>query len=95
MFRGWKTPLLGAALAALLVISVASPTFAYGKANYQITFSGTGTAPGVGGTGFWGWCDLAGGGTSGDCQVTQYNHGGLVPAGQPAFTCHENIDISA
>jgi hypothetical protein len=98
MLRSWTNPLLGAALAALLVISVASPAFAYGKANWELTFHATGTLPGVGGTGFWGWCDLAGGnatdtsGTSGDCQIEQYVHGALGPTD---FNCHENVDLSS
>jgi hypothetical protein len=43
-----------------------TPASAYGKANWQLTFAGTATFPATGnGFGFWGWCDLAGGVTSG------------------------------
>jgi hypothetical protein len=87
------------ALFALLVVSLlgvtfATPSHAYGQANWQATFSGTGTAPGMGGFGFWGWCDFAGGVTSGneaDCSFAEYGHG----TGGSGFTCHENVDGTA
>jgi hypothetical protein len=81
-------------LAVAIVAASASPASAYGKANWQVTANGTGVFPGSGfGLGFWGWCDFAGGvtsGTSGDCEFAQYIHG---PAGS-GFTCHINVDIS-
>jgi hypothetical protein len=78
---------LSASLTVGVVALTAAPAGAYGKANFQITFAGTGTNPGTGsGFGFWGWCDLAGSGTSGDCQITQYSH--------PGFTCHENVNLT-
>jgi hypothetical protein len=52
---------------------------AYGAANWQVGFSGTFVTPGSGSSGFWGWCDFAGGtgspatsGTDADCQLSQY-----------------------
>ena|SRR5215471_721008 len=81
--------------AALTVVATATPAMAYGKANWQTTFDGTATFPSTGNSfGFWGWCDFAGGvtsGTSGDCQLAQYVH---TPAGG-GFTCHESIDLTA
>jgi len=81
--------------AALTVVATATPAMAYGKANWQLTFAGTANLPSSGFSfGFWGWCDLAGGvasGTSGDCQIAQYQH---VQGGN-SFTCHENIDLTA
>jgi hypothetical protein len=82
---------------ALLVAVAANPASAYGKANWQLTFAGTATFPSTGnGFGFWGWCDLAGGvtsGTSGDCKLAQYQH---APAGGGlSFTCHESLDLTA
>jgi hypothetical protein len=87
------------ALVALVVVSFvwlsATPASAYGKENWQVTFSGTGVVPGSGvGFGFWGWCGLGGGVTSGDdadCQFAQYFH---APSGS-GFTCHESLDINA
>jgi hypothetical protein len=69
---------------------------AYGRANWQITFSGTGP-----GFGFWGWCDLAGAtsfsfqglpssGTTGDCQFAEYVH----QAGGPSGTCEISGDLA-
>ena len=95
-------PLLTSSVAGILILGLigglGSPASAYGggKANYQITFAGTATIPGTNaGFGFWGWCDLSGGnssgGSAGDCQVAQYQHG---PIGID-FTCHENIDITS
>ena len=85
----------GLVATALLAAVGVGPASAYGKANWQLTFHATATLPGGGGGfGFWGWCDLAGGvtsGTSGDCQVTQYGHS----PGGGGFTCHENINLTA
>jgi hypothetical protein len=77
---------------ALATLGVAAaPAGAYGKANYQVTFAGTAVLPGTGnGFGFWGWCDLAGSGSTGDCQIAQYQHS---PAGS-GFTCHESLDLT-
>jgi len=100
MLRRLMTSALAACAAGTLMTATiaavgATPASAYGKANWQLTFAGTATFPGTGnGFGFWGWCDLAGGvssGSSGDCQVTQYIH---TPAGS-GFTCHENVDLTA
>ena len=75
---------------------------AYGAANWQLTFAGTGVFPSTGiGFGFWGWCDLAGGttfnsagqatsGTSGDCQFSEYSHN--VP-GFPSVTCGISFNL--
>ncbi len=80
-------------LGALLAISLASPSFAYGKENWQIAFAGTGIQPTVGNFGFWGWCALGGGvtaGNNGDCEFAQYVH---LPSG--SFTCQESVDLTA
>ena len=82
--------LVGMIAAASLGLGAATPALAYGQANWQLTFSGTGP-----GFGFWGWCDLAGAtsfnnaglaiqGNSGDCQFAEYFHN--VP-GFPSGTC--------
>lgn len=86
------------AFVALVVVSfvcfTAAPASAYGKENWQVTFSGTGVNPGTGvGFGFWGWCGLGGGVTSGDdadCQFAQYFH---APSG--GVTCHVSLDVNA
>jgi len=83
-------------LAAGLVATGGGHAAAYGKANWQATFSGTGTVPGGGGGfGFWGWCAFAGGVTSGDdadCQFAQYFHAG---AGGGGVTCEVSLEISS
>ncbi len=87
--------LLVGALAVALVSSAHShPARAYGKANWQVTFSGTFVTPGSGGGGFWGWCDFAGGifsGNDGDCQFSQYQHA-PVGSGIPSFNCEVSLD---
>src|SRR5260370_39036041 len=89
-----KRSLLGLAVAALLGVVAAAPAAAYGQANWQITFSGTGP-----GFGFWGWCDFAGGttfsnglatsGTTGDCQFAEYFHLPGVFSG----TCEVSLNL--
>jgi hypothetical protein len=100
MFRRITTAALtvcatGALLTATIAAVGATPASAYGPANWQLTFAGTATFPSTGNAfGFWGWCAMAGGvssGTNGDCQVTQYVH---TPAGS-GFTCHESLDLTA
>jgi hypothetical protein len=84
----------GVLTTALFGVIGASPASAYGKANWQVTFSGTATTPGGGGFGFWGWCDFSGGvttGNSGDCQFAQYMH---APGGT-GFTCHVSMDMTS
>src|SRR5207244_1662525 len=50
-----RRSVIAVAAAALLVVSVTSPAFAYGKENWQVAFSGTGVNPGTGQAfGFWG-----------------------------------------
>src|SRR5215469_14791579 len=82
--------LVGMIAAASLGLGAATPALAYGQANWQLTFSGTGP-----GFGFWGWCDLAGAtsfnnaglaiqGNSGDCQFAEYFHN---VTGFPSGTC--------
>ena len=87
--------LVAIAAAAAVVASSASPAFSYGRANWQVTANGTGVIPGTGiGFGFWGWCEFAGGvssGNDGDCQFAQYEH---LPAGS-GFTCHISLDITS
>jgi hypothetical protein len=93
-------PLLGVLIAATLVaatlgIFAATPALAYGQENWQIGLAGTAVAPGTGqGFGFWGWCALGGGvtsGTNGDCEFAQYVH---LPSGS-GFTCHESVNITS
>lgn len=88
-------PLLAILVVALLALFTAAPALAYGSENWQIGLAGTGVAPGTGqGFGFWGWCALGGGvtsGNTGDCQLAQYIHG---PSGS-GFTCHESLDITS
>lgn len=82
-------------LAVAVVGGSAAPALAYGKANWQVAVNGTATFPGTGtGFGFWGWCEFAGGVTSGndgDCEFAQYLH---APAGS-GFTCHLSLDVSS
>jgi hypothetical protein len=91
---------VAAALAGAILAASATPASAYGKANWQIAFAGTATQPGVGGLGFWGWCDFAGGasfnsagqatsGSSGDCEYAVYVHNVAFTA-----TCHESLDLN-
>lgn len=63
----------------LAVLSFTPLAHAYGPANWQAAFSGTFVNPGSGNSGFWGWCDFAGGtgspatsGSAADCEVSQY-----------------------
>jgi hypothetical protein len=82
-------------LAVVLGVYAVTPALAYGKDNWQVGFSGTGVAPGIGqGFGFWGWCAFGGGVTSGDdgdCQSSQYLH---APAGG-GTTCQESLEITS
>lgn len=100
MFKRIRTAVVACAAGAVLttaiaVVATATPAMAYGKANWQVTFAATATSPSTGNaTGFWGWCDFAGGvtsGTSGDCQIATYFHS-RAPGG---FTCHENFDLTS
>src|SRR5712692_8382183 len=77
---------------------VATPALAYGRAQWEVTFSFTCNASSCAGLGFWGWCDFGGSaadglsGTSGDCQITNYNFNGAL--GIPTFgPFHINQDI--
>lgn len=95
MIRALVVLIVAAAIGAVTGASA----HAAGPANWQMAFSGTGSAPGLGNLGFWGWCDFAGGtafngrlavaGTSGDCDYAVYIHGPLVSG-----TCHENLDLN-
>jgi len=80
-----------AVLVGASLVSAAS-VGAYGKANWQTTLHGTFNFPTTGNSfGFWGWCDFAGGVTSGndaDCQLEEYVH---APAGS-GWNCHLDID---
>lgn len=93
--RVLRLSLLGLLIVPLLGVVSVTPAYAYGAENWQIGFSGTGTAPSTGmGFGFWGWCAFGGGvtsGNNGDCQLAQYVH---APAGG-GFTCHESIDATS
>ena len=88
--------LLAGALAVALVSTTHSrPALAYGAENWQIGVAATAVFPGTGGGfGFWGWCALGGGvtsGNNGDCQFAQYQH---APSGS-GFTCHESLNITS
>ncbi len=88
--------LLGLFAVGSLGVAAATPALAYGSANWQITFAGTGP-----GFGFWGWCDFAGGttfsngvatsGTTGDCQFAEYFHEPGVFSG----TCEVSLNLMA
>src|SRR5215469_6524821 len=98
MFTRIRTAVVACAAGAVLTAAIAgtaTPAMAYGKANWQTTFAATATSPSTGNaTGFWGWCDFAGGvasGTSGDCQIATYFH---TRTGAGGFTCHENFDLT-
>jgi hypothetical protein len=89
-------PLVLLAFAAI----AATPAHAYGAAQWQVTFSFTCNAQACAGLGFWGWCDFGGSsadgltGTSGDCQITNYNFDGAF--GIPVFqTFHISQDINS
>lgn len=88
--------LIVVAVVASLGVASATPALAYGKANWQLTFSAT--APTFG---FWGWCDLAGAtssnaaglatsGNSGDCQFAEYFHNN---PGFPSGTCEISFTL--
>ena len=93
--------LLLASLVGLLAFAVvgaaATPAYGYGKATYQATLQGTFNFPGTGNAfGFWGWCDFAGGITSGndaDCQISEYSHGTTIFGNVP-FNCELAIDAN-
>lgn len=94
--RRLMLPLVGLLIVSLLGIVSATPTRAYGAANWQVTLAGTGP-----GTGVWGWCDFGGAtssssglpstGTTGDCQYAEYAH---VP-GVFSGTCEVSLDLNA
>ena len=104
MYRRVLRPALAVGSAAILSASLlvaAAPVAAYGAANWQVAFSGTGTQPTLDGFGFWGWCDFAGGtsfdsqghatsGTAGDCQVSEYFHTPTVFGA----TCELSADLT-
>jgi hypothetical protein len=98
MFRrfGWTAVVLTVVgLVAAAVVAASAPgASAYGRANWQTTLHGTFNFPGTGFSfGFWGWCDFAGGVTSGssaDCQLEEYVH---QTAGS-GWNCHLSIDAT-
>jgi hypothetical protein len=94
-----RRSLLALLIAIAVAAAVATSASAYGAANWQMTFSGTGTSPLLGSFGFWGWCDLGGGtsftatglanaGTSGDCEYAYYARNPSASA-----TCHESLNL--
>ena len=87
-------------LAPLLFVVV--PVNAYGREQWQTTFSFNCNSPVTfcQGFGFWGWCAFGGsapdglGGTTGDCQFTVYNFNGKL--GFPAFgPTHFSVDYKS
>jgi hypothetical protein len=92
------------ALTLLSSFALIPAAHAYGKANWQVGFSGTFLAvptagiPGltVEGGGFWGWCDFVGisSGTSADCQVSNYMHI-VASSGVFAVTCETSYDVTS
>src|SRR4029077_11525339 len=99
MLRRFRRAVLALTVVGLLAVAVvassASPALAYGKANWQVAINGTANFPSTGTAfGFWGWCEFAGGVTSGndgDCQFAQYFH---APAGS-GFTCHLSLNVTS
>ena len=93
----WLTLPFAAIVATAVLAASAAPASAYGKATWQAAMTGTFVYPGTGGGfGFWGWCDFAGGVTSGnsaDCQIEEYSHGTTI-FGSVAFNCHLDIDAT-
>ena len=70
----------GLALTIGLTVASAGSASAYGQANWQVAFSGNfnHTSGGGGASGFWGWCDFAGGvqsGSDADCSLSNYFFG--------------------
>jgi hypothetical protein len=98
MTSRFRRLLVCASITGALALAVsgisASPALSYGKATWQTALTGTFVFPATGvGIGFWGWCDFAGGVTSGpdaDCQIAEYFH---LPAGT-GWTCELSIDGS-
>jgi hypothetical protein len=97
MLKSIRLALIGVVAAGSLGVAVATHAQAYGKANWQVAFSGTGP-----GFGFWGWCDFAGAndfsflglptsGTEGECQFSEYAH---VP-GVFSGTCELSMDFAS
>jgi hypothetical protein len=90
------------ALGVGLLLATSSSVGAYGggPANWQIGFAGTIVVPGLGNSGFWGWCQLSNAfdssnpmaGTSGDCQVANYFH---LPSGGVSLECHVSVDVTS
>src|SRR5881397_2577325 len=90
-------------LASLTLLAIATvPAHAYGREQWQTTFSFNCNAPVsfCAGFGFWGWCAFGGSaadglsGTTGDCQFTFYNFNGKL--GFPAFgPTHFSVDYSS
>ncbi len=78
--RGISVCGLALFLTLSMAVAVAPRASAYGAANFQVGFAGTGVLPGVGQQfGFWGWCVFAGGsgspatsGNEADCQFATY-----------------------
>ena len=97
-----KSTLKMAACVPLILLAfaafAATPAHAHGVAQWQVAFSFTCNASACAGLGFWGWCDFGGSaadgqsGTSGDCQIDNYNFNGAF--GIPTFSpFHINQDI--
>lgn len=82
-------------LAGAVAAVSAAPARAYGKATWQTALTGTFNFPTTGSSlGFWGWCDFAGGVTSGndaDCEIAEYMH---APAGS-GWTCELSVDATS
>ena len=101
LFQSKRSIKIAASVPLILLVFAAlaaAPAHAYGAAQWQVTFSFTCNAQACAGFGFWGWCDFAGSapdglsGTSGDCQIANYNFKGAF--GIPAFsTFHISQDI--
>jgi hypothetical protein len=99
VFRSWQRVLLVITVSTVISGAVATvsptPALAYGKATWQAALTGTFTYPTTGsGFGFWGWCDFAGGVTSGDdadCEIAEYVHS---PAGS-GWTCELSLDATS
>lgn len=102
MSESFRKLVLAVGISAIAVCAVvgasATPAFGYRKATWQATLTGTFNYPGTGDSfGFWGWCDFAGGITSGDdanCQISEYSHG-MTIFGSTPFNCELSIDATS
>ena len=99
MYNSKVLLILLASLPLLAIVTI--PAHAYGREQWQTTFSFNCNASisFCSGFGFWGWCAFGGSapdglsGSTGDCQITLYNFNGKL--GEPAYgPTHLTVDYS-